>query len=110
MHVAVVGAGSWGTTVASLCASNADVVLWARRQEVADEVREEHRNSRYLQDFDLPPSLRSTCDMAEAVGGADVVVVGVPSHGFRAAVAEAAPHITAGTPIVSLSKGVEQST
>jgi glycerol-3-phosphate dehydrogenase (NAD(P)+) len=109
-RVGVVGAGSWGTTVAALCTTNADVVLWARRQEVADEVTSDHRNSRYLADYDLPPALRATADIAEAVEGADVVVVGVPSHGFRAALVDAAPHIADGTPVVSLSKGVEQGT
>jgi len=108
--VGVVGAGSWGTTVAALCTSNAEVVLWARRSEVAEEVCHDHRNSAYLPGFDLPAALRATTDIADVVGGADVVVVGVPSHGFRAAVADAAPHISEGTPVVSLSKGVEQGT
>lgn len=107
-RVAVVGAGSWGTTVACLCCSNADVVLWARRVEVAEEIRRDHRNSTYLPGHDLPPPLGATADMEEAVTGADVVVVGVPSHGFRAAVADLAPHVREGIPVVSLSKGVEQ--
>ena len=108
--VAVVGAGSWGTTVAGLCARAAEVVLWARRPEVASEVKARHTNTTYLPGHLLPPALRATSDLEEAVAAADVVVVGVPSHGFRAVLEEAAPHMAPGTPVVSLAKGVEQRT
>ena len=57
MQVAVIGGGSWGTTVAHLCAKNAPTTLWARRDDVAAEVRDHHRNSHYLEGFDLTPSL-----------------------------------------------------
>ena len=55
MQVAVIGAGSWGTTVAHLCAHNAPTTLWARRDEVAEEVRDQHRNCAYLAGYDLTP-------------------------------------------------------
>ena len=107
--VAVVGAGSWGTAVAGLCRHGADdVVLWARRPEVARELRADHTNRRYLPGYVLPDDVRATSDLEEAVSGVDVVVVAVPSHGFRAVLASAAPFVTAGTPVVSLAKGVEQ--
>jgi glycerol-3-phosphate dehydrogenase (NAD(P)+) len=108
--VAVVGAGSWGTTVAGLCTAASTTVLWARRPEVADEVTLDHTNGSYLPGHLLPSTLRATCAIEEAVAPADVVVLGVPSHGFRAVLEEAAPHVVAGTPIVSLAKGVEQGT
>ncbi len=109
--VAVVGAGSWGTAVAGLCRHGADdVVLWARRPEVARELRADHTNGRYLPGYVLPDDVRATSDLEEAVSGVDVVVVAVPSHGFRAVLAAAAPFVTAGTPVVSLAKGVEQGT
>jgi glycerol-3-phosphate dehydrogenase (NAD(P)+) len=109
--VAVVGAGSWGTTVAGLCRHGADdVVLWARRPEVARELATDHTNGRYLPGYLLPDDVRATSDLQEAVTGADVVVVAVPSHGFRGVLAAAAPFVTAGTPVVSLAKGVEQGT
>jgi len=110
MRVAVIGAGSWGTTVAHLAAANAATVLWARRDEVADEITREHRNSRYLPDYELHPELRATSSMAEAVGGADVLVMGVPTHGFRATLTEAAEHLRPWVPVVSLAKGFEQGT
>ena len=108
--VAVIGAGSWGTTVAHLAAHNVPTVLWARRPEVADEINEQHTNSRYLEGFSLHPDLRATSDLAEAVGQADVLVMGVPSHGFRETLEELKPHLRAWVPVVSLAKGLEQGT
>ncbi|MCU1373181.1 MAG: hypothetical protein JWO68_467 [Actinomycetia bacterium] len=110
LRVAVIGAGSWGTTVAALSAANNDTVLWARRKDVADEVATAHTNESYLPGVGLPESLRATPSLEEAVGEADVVVMAVPSHGFRAVLEEAAPSIRAWVPIVSLSKGLEQGT
>lgn len=106
--VAVIGAGSWGTTVAHLAAHNVPTVVWARNAEVATEINEHHRNSRYLDGFDLHPSLTATDDLAEAVGCADVLVMGVPSHGFRSTLEAVKPHLRAWVPVVSLSKGLEQ--
>ena len=110
MKVAVIGAGSWGTTVAHLCAKNAPTTLWARREDVAAEVRDHHRNSQYLEGFDLTPSLHATSSLEEAVRAADVLVMGVPSHGTRATAEELAPYLRPWVPVVSLSKGLEQGT
>ncbi len=90
IQVTVLGAGSWGTTVASLSAPNARTVLWARSQETADEINAEHRNSRYLGELELDPGLRATSSLGEAVADADVLITGVPSHGLRSVLAEAA--------------------
>jgi glycerol-3-phosphate dehydrogenase (NAD(P)+) len=110
MQVAVIGAGSWGTTIAHLCARNAPTTLWARRADVADQVRDDHRNEQYLPGFELHPSLHATGDLAEAVAAADVLVMGVPSHGMRATALELAPNLRPWVPVVSLSKGLEQGT
>ena len=106
--VAVLGAGSWGTTVAHLAAHNVPTVVWARDPAVADEINESHVNSRYLAGYQLHPDLAATSDLAEAVSHADVLVMGVPSHGFRATLEEVKPHLRAWVPVVSLSKGLEQ--
>lgn len=108
MRVAVVGAGSWGTTVASLVCANAPTVLWARRKELADEIATDHRNSTYLPTFTLPEALEATSSLEEAITRADVVVMAVPSHGFREVLAEVADHLRAWVPVVSLTKGLEQ--
>ena len=109
INVAVIGAGSWGTTVAALAAANTPTVLWARRQALADSINAAHINTDYLPSFTLPESLRATSDLEEAVRSADVLVMAVPSHGYREVAAEAAPFLRPWVPIVSLSKGVERS-
>ncbi len=109
-RIAVIGAGSWGTAVGAIAAVNADAVLWARDPAVAAHIADEHVNPDYLPDIVLPESLSATSDLGEACAGADVVVMGVPSHGFRAVLEVAAPAIGSDVPVLSLSKGVEQGT
>ena len=101
--------GSWGTTVAALAAVNTPTMLWARRDELADEINQRHVNSDYLAQFTLPDELRATASLAEAVADADVLVMAVPSHGFRDVVAAAAEHVRAWVPVVSLTKGLERN-
>jgi len=110
IRVGVVGGGSWGTTVAHLAAHNVPTTLWARRPETAAEVERHHTNSRYLPGHDLHPALRASSDLAEVVGTADVVVMGVPSHAYRETLEEVGRHLRAWVPVVSLTKGFEQGT
>ena len=108
MRVAVVGAGSWGTTVASLASRNCATVLWSRRPEVAREIVEAHTNERYLPGVMLPPNLGASAELEAVVREADVLVIAVPSHGFREVVRELIPFVRPWIPVVSLTKGVEQ--
>jgi glycerol-3-phosphate dehydrogenase (NAD(P)+) len=110
IRATVIGAGSWGTTVAHLLAHNVETTLWARDPEVALEIDTQHTNNKYLSGFELHPDLQATSDMPSAVASADMVVMGVPSHGFRATLQEVAKHIRAWVPVISLSKGLEQGT
>ena len=110
VRVAVIGGGSWGTTVAHLCSHNTPTVLYARDRAVADAVNTDSQNPRYLPGFVLHGSLRATHDLAEAASGADAVVMGVPSHGFRASLQQLRPHLGERTPVVSLAKGLEGRT
>jgi glycerol-3-phosphate dehydrogenase (NAD(P)+) len=110
VQVAVLGAGSWGTTVATLACGRNPTTLWARSPDVAREVNERHTNSTYLADFELPERLTATSDLEEATSRAELVVVGVPTHGFRDVLKEVAPYVHPWVPIVSLSKGFEQGT
>jgi glycerol-3-phosphate dehydrogenase (NAD(P)+) len=109
INVGVVGAGSWGTTVAALAAVNAPTVLWARRPELAAQINAEHVNGDYLGAFVLPEQLRATSSLQEAVSCADVLVMAVPSHGYRDVAAEAAQYLRPWVPIVSLTKGLERA-
>jgi glycerol-3-phosphate dehydrogenase (NAD(P)+) len=110
MQVAVIGGGSWGTTVAHLCAHNAPTILWARRPDVAEEVATKHTNESYLPGYELHPELRATASLEEAVCSADVLVMGVPSHGMRDTAKELAGCLRPWVPVISLSKGLEQGT
>ncbi len=108
--VAVIGAGSWGTAVASIVARKSPTVIWARSAEVAAQINETHTNSRYLPDFPLPDTLTATHDLQAAVEPTDVIIMAVPSHGFRGALTELAPYLRPWAPVVSLVKGLEQVT
>ena len=109
-RVAVLGGGSWGTTVASIVARSAPTVLWARSPEVAEEVDRRGRNTRYVGDIPLTDGLRATDVLEQAVHDADVLVMGVPSHGFRGVLEQVVPHVRPWIPVVSLVKGLEQIT
>jgi len=110
VRVAVIGGGSWGTTVAHLCAHNASTVLYARDPAVADAVNSTRMNGRYLPGRLLHPDLRATADIDEAVDAAGAVVMGVPSHGFRDTLRLLRPHVGERAPVVSLTKGLEGRT
>jgi glycerol-3-phosphate dehydrogenase (NAD(P)+) len=105
---AVIGGGSWGTTVAALAARHSPTVLWARRPAVAEAIVREHVNHEYLPGEELPTALRATSSLADAVRDADVLIMAVPSHGFRDVLAALAPHLRPWIPILSLTKGLEQ--
>lgn len=109
MKVGVVGAGSWGTTVAALAAVNAPTLLWARRPELAGQINSVHVNGDYLADFTLPDQLTASSSLEEVVSTADVLVMAVPSHGYREVAAEAARHLRPWVPVVSLTKGLERA-
>jgi glycerol-3-phosphate dehydrogenase (NAD(P)+) len=110
MRITVVGAGSWGTTVAAIAAPKAATTVWARRPELAALICERGENPDYLPGFTLPPALRATSDLEEALTGADIVVMGVPSHGFREVLEAGAAFIRPGIPVISLTKGIEADT
>ncbi len=108
--VAVIGAGSWGTTVAAIVNQHAPTVLWGRNAGVVAQIAAEHENRTYMPGVALPRELRATTDLTEACSGAGVIVMAVPSHGFRAVLEAAAPLVQPDTPVVSLAKGIEQGT
>ncbi len=109
--VAVMGAGSWGTAYAMLCAdAGEDVVLWARREEIAKAVTVDHRNPDYLGDTALNETMRATADPTEALAGAEVVVLAVPSHALRDSLTAWAGDIPRDATFVSLIKGIELGT
>jgi glycerol-3-phosphate dehydrogenase (NAD(P)+) len=107
LRVTVLGAGSFGTTMAHLLTQNTPTLLWCRRREIADEINRDHHNERYLPGYTIAPELRATESLEEAVREADVLVMAIPSHGMRAVLEEVSKSIRPWVPIVSLAKGLE---
>ena len=107
-HLAVLGAGSWGTTFAKVLAdAGSEVRLWARRGEIAREIQNTNRNSDYLPGINLPRNLHSSTDMANVLSGASQVYLAVPSQHLRSNLQDARAHISPDALVVSLMKGVE---
>jgi glycerol-3-phosphate dehydrogenase (NAD(P)+) len=110
-RVAVLGAGSWGTAFAKVLAdAGREVVLWARRPDVARSVTERHTNPDYLPGVVLPGLVSATTSPAAALEGADAVVLAVPSQTLRANLEGWRDLLPPGSTLVSLAKGVELGT
>lgn len=111
LKVTVVGAGAWGTALADhLARQGHRARLWAYEPEVAQAINDKHANPVFLQGIDLHPELEGTSDLAQALSGAELVVLVMPSHVFRTVLSQAAPHLPAQADIVACSKGIEGQT
>ncbi len=109
--VAVMGAGSWGTAFAMIAAdAGARVRLWARRDEVAEEVRRHRSNASYLPGVELPAAVHATADPHEALDGAEIVVLAVPSVGVQEQLERWGGVVDPDATLVSLVKGVDVAT
>lgn len=110
-RVAVVGSGNWGTTFAKVLAdAGCDVTIWARRAEVAGEIQTAKRNSQYLPGVNLPKTLQATTELDEALHGAQLVFLAVPSQQLRDTLRMLEPGLSRGSVLVSLVKGLERTT
>ncbi|MFF0576929.1 NAD(P)H-dependent glycerol-3-phosphate dehydrogenase [Streptosporangium saharense] len=108
---AVFGTGSWGTTFAMILAgAGGKTVLWGRRPEIVEAIDRRHENPDYLPGVRLPETLRATTDPAEALDGADFVVLAVPSQTLRANLVGWKPYLPQDAVLVSLMKGIELGT
>jgi glycerol-3-phosphate dehydrogenase (NAD(P)+) len=110
LKAALLGGGSWGTTVASLIARNAPVKIWARDRSTVDEINNSHSNGKYLPGATLNSKLVATADVEEAVHDCDVLVMGIPSQHFRQVLEQTKPYVRPWVPVISLTKGLESST
>jgi glycerol-3-phosphate dehydrogenase (NAD(P)+) len=110
MRVTVLGGGSWGTAVASLVSKYHETILWVRRPDLAEEIRDRRTNHAYLAGFRLPTELTATADLAAAAEPAQLLIVAVPTHAFREVLRQATPHLHPWIPVVSLAKGLERGT
>jgi glycerol-3-phosphate dehydrogenase (NAD(P)+) len=111
IKVAVIGAGSWGTTFSKVLADGgSDVMLWARREELATEINTSHRNGDYLPGVNLPTTIVASTDIEKVLTGASQVYISVPSQSLRANLEQWGKFIPSDAIVVSLMKGVEQKT
>jgi glycerol-3-phosphate dehydrogenase (NAD(P)+) len=115
--VAVLGAGSWGTTFAKILADAATAAgderrirIWGRRSEVVDQINGIHRNIQYLKDIELPASITASTDVGDVLAGADLVVLAVPAQSLRLQLREWKPLVEDQATVVSLMKGLELDT
>jgi glycerol-3-phosphate dehydrogenase (NAD(P)+) len=111
VKAAVMGAGAWGTALAKVLAdAGNDVTLWSRRPELAEEINETHRNTRYIGEVELPASIRATGDAEVALDGACTVLFAVPSQTLRGNLESWRDAIGGDTTLVSVAKGIELDT
>lgn len=111
MKITVIGAGSWGTAISGVAAAHVDeVCVWSHDAESAEGINERHVNPLYLSYYTLPDNVTASCDFEAALAGTDGVIVVVPSPFLRSTVRLAAPYIADETPVLCLTKGVEEHT
>ncbi len=111
LHIGVVGAGSWGTALANLLAVKGYVIdWWVFEQDVCQQIAETSENKVFLPGARLSENLRPTNDLAQVVGGKDLVLIVVPSHVMRHVATQMAPAVGPQAMVVSASKGIENET
>jgi glycerol-3-phosphate dehydrogenase (NAD(P)+) len=111
LDVLVIGGGSFGTSLANILAGlDRRVKLWVRRDEQADEINNQHTNSRYLDGFELSPKLEATTDLETATRAAPVILMVVPSKAFRDTAKAIGPYVEGDQIIIHATKGIEIGT
>lgn len=108
MNIGVIGAGSWGTTLADLLSKNGHAVtLWAYEQDLVERMRQHRKNDLYLPDFTLDDKLAFSSELSEVAAGKDILVLVAPSQVLRTVVRQAEPYMAENTVLVSAAKGIE---
>ena len=111
MKIAILGAGSWGTTLATILAeNNEEVVIWAREKEVVDGINNSNENGKFLPGVKLAKNLKAVSDVKEAVENAEILVAAIPCQFLREKAKEISAGVKEGTIIVNVSKGLENHT
>jgi glycerol-3-phosphate dehydrogenase (NAD(P)+) len=110
-RVGVIGGGAFGTAMACVLRRRRhEVTLWAREPEVVDSINLRGENAVFLRGVTLPEGIVATADMAVAARASEFVLLVPPAQHMRAVTASLQPHLVAGTPVVSCSKGIERGT
>ena len=109
--VTVFGAGAWGTTLAQVLSdAGSEVLLWARNQDVVNEINNKHTNNQYLSGVQLPLNVRATSDIKSAFSFSDVYVLAIPTQQLRQMLQEWSPYVNNKAIVVSTLKGIELTT
>jgi glycerol-3-phosphate dehydrogenase (NAD(P)+) len=109
--ISVVGAGSWGTTLAVLLGGKGyDVNLWVREKELVSEIEKERENKRFLKGVKIPSNVKAVNDLRDAVFGAELVIMSVPSQFLRDVAKQVSPYLSEGVIVVDVAKGIEAGT
>ena len=109
--VTVVGSGSWGTALAVMLAKNEhEVTIWSRRQDAVDELLNDRKNERYLPGIEIPENIKATTDREQAVKGADIIILAVPSRAVADTVRDFSPYLKTWQILVNVAKGLEPGT
>ncbi|MBL8602560.1 MAG: NAD(P)-dependent glycerol-3-phosphate dehydrogenase [Myxococcales bacterium] len=110
MRIAVLGSGSWGSALAKVVSDNGHTTsLWGRRPELAEEIATTRENKTFLPGIRFAETLSATSDLGAALGGAEMVLVAIPTHGLREVMRAAEAMMPRGVPVVSATKGIEQN-
>src|SRR5262245_17495413 len=110
-NVAVIGAGAWGTALGSHAARLGHAVrMWALEPAVVQDVNARHVNTLFLPDVALPERVCATSDPAEALAGAELVILVPPSQHLRSVSTMIAPHLPGGAVVTVATKGIEEGT
>lgn len=109
--VCVIGAGSWGTALASVARrAGRETAIWGRDQATVEAINTRHENPKYLPGIKLPDGIQATTDMVEALKGAEAVLLVTPSRTLRDVCLQMRPHLENGVPIALCAKGIEAGT
>ncbi len=108
--IAVLGAGSFGTCLALLCAREHDVTIWARDPDLAASINRDRKNPRYLPDVEIPPSVRATSDLSDALAERELVICAIPSQFVRSVMSRANSDLADTSILISTVKGIESGT
>jgi len=108
--IAVLGAGSFGTCLALLCARNHDVTIWAHDPDLAESINRDRKNPRYLSDLEIPSNARATSDLSEALRDRELVICAIPSQFVRDVMTRANSELAETSILISTVKGIENGT
>ncbi|NLS45047.1 MAG: NAD(P)H-dependent glycerol-3-phosphate dehydrogenase [Firmicutes bacterium] len=111
MRLGIIGAGGWGTALATLLAEKGYIIdFWAREQEVANEINTYHTNNTFLEGIFLPEHVIATCDIGETIKKNKFLIVPVPAQHMRSVIRKASPYLTKDHIIIHAAKGIEEGT